>query len=376
MKKPLSFGLFLPVIAVSLLPATAGAIVITATQDAQSLINALVGGGGSGIVVTSATLNGQSQSVDFGVPGTPPGTMVSSGTYTNASGTYGIGNGVVLSSGGVTGLSIEGFGQVLPGYGDGPNSDSANGWPFGSSFPPSTDPGDPSAAGVPASAEQEALLDPITDRPDLDPPETYDHYDVTELVIHFDMQPGLDRVAFNVVFGSEEYPEFVESPYIDGFGMFLNNVNVAFVGGAPVNIRHPDMAAIDGTELDAVLAPGGNPLLTFSGAVNPTGNTLRFIVADTSDGILDTTVYFSNLGGVPEVPVPPAAWLAATAVAACLPRLRRRRGPRAVLVWRPAGGEGAGGGVRRHHHRWRHQWRRHRARRRRPRPRRLPRRAG
>jgi hypothetical protein len=72
-----------------------------------------------------------------------------------------------------------------------------------------------------------------------------------------------------------------------------------------------------------VLAPGGNPLLLFGGTVNPTGNTLRFIVADTSDGIYDTTVYFSGLGGV-EIPAPPAAWLALTGLAALLPRLRRR----------------------------------------------------
>ncbi len=292
---------------------------ITATQDTNTLINALLSGGSTGIVVNGVTLNGHTQTVTY-IPDTPPGTITSSGTYTNASGTYGIGPGVVLSSGGVNGLTIPGFGTLVPGYGDGANTVPGNGWPFGGSFPPT---GDDTAA--PATAEQEALLDPITDRPDLDPPGTYDHFDVTELIIDFDMQPGFDRVAFNVVFGSEEYVEFVDSDYIDGFGMFLNGANVAFVGGLPVNIRHPAMAELTGTELDGILAPGNNPLLNFSGTVNPTGNTLRFIVADTSDGILDTTVYFSSLEGVPEVPVPPAAWLAATALAACVPRLRRRR---------------------------------------------------
>jgi hypothetical protein len=89
-----------------------------------------------------------------------------------------------------------------------------------------------------------------------------------------------------------------------------------------VNIQHPDTkptvdangdpipgTEITGTELDGILAPGGVAVLTFEGAVNPTGNTLRFIVADTSDGIYGTTVYFSALQGVP---APPAAWLLAT----------------------------------------------------------------
>lgn len=42
--------------------------------------------------------------------------------------------------------------------------------------------------------------------------------------------------------------------YFDGFGMFLNDTNVAFVNGQPVNIQHPSMAAVAGTELAGVLA--------------------------------------------------------------------------------------------------------------------------
>ena len=309
---------------ISLASVPARAIVIIATQDTTSLVNALLGGGGTGIVVTGVTLNGQQQVVDPGFPDSGTGTITSSGTYTNASNVYGIGAGVVLSTGGVTGLSLPGIGSLIPGYEDGPNTDTGNTWAYGTSFSPVVDPFDP-PLGVPATAAQEAVLDPITSRPDLDPPESYDHYDVTELIIHFDMQPGFDQVGFNVVFGSEEWEEYVDSPFIDGFGMFLNGVNIASVNGLPVNIRHPAMTAISGTELDGVLAPGGNPLLAFGGNANPTGNTLRFIVADTSDGAWDTTVYFSSLSGIPQVPAPPAAWLAMTAAAACLPRLRRRR---------------------------------------------------
>jgi hypothetical protein len=305
----------------ALASAPAQALVITATQDTTALVNALLGGGGTGIVVTGVTLNGHSQTIVVGPTGPDQiqGTITSSGTYTNGSGTYGIGAGVVLSSGGVDGLEVTGMGSVLPGYEDGPNTDGGNGWAYGNEFPPTGDP----VPGVPATSAQEALLDPITARPDLDPPESFDHFDVTELVIDFDMMQGFSEVSFNVVFGSEEYEEYVDSPYIDGFGMFLNGTNIAFSGGEPINIRHPDMAFLDGTELDGILAPGGNPLLRFSGLANPTGNQLRFIVADTSDGILDTTVYFSSLAG--EIPLPPAAWLAVTAVAACIPRLRRRK---------------------------------------------------
>jgi hypothetical protein len=282
---------------------TASAITITPSTNANALVSALLAGANTGIQVTSATLSGQQQAIDLS--GQPLGTLTSSGTYTNASGTYGIGAGVVLSTGGVEGLELQGQ-SLWPGYSDGPNTTDGNGWAFGTVF--STTPPDSGTPGIAATSAQEALLDPITGDPLTNT--FYDHYDVTELVINFDMLPGFDSVSFNVVFGSEEYPEFVDSPFVDGFGMFLNGTNVASVGGKPVNIKHPDMTdTITGTELDGILAPDGNPLLTFSGAVNSTGNTLRFIVADTSDGVWDTTVYFSALQGVPQVPVPAAAWL-------------------------------------------------------------------
>lgn len=303
--------------------AQAPAITITATQDANTLVTALLAGVNTGIVVTSATLSGHSEAFTFG--GDTLGTFTSSGTYTNSSNTYGIGPGVVLSTGGVLGVGIDGT-TLFPGYEDGPNTSDSNGYAYGTGFDPGQipDPNDPPPLGTPATAAQEQLLDPITGDPDTQT--FYDHYDVTELVINFDMQPGFDQVAFKIVFGSEEFPEFVTSEFIDGFGMFLNGVNIASVAGLPVNIKHPDMSGdVPGTELDGILAPGGNPVLTFGGLVNPTGNTLRFIVADTSDGVFDTTVYFSALEGVPAIPLPPTAWLLATGVAGLAARRARAR---------------------------------------------------
>lgn len=301
-------------VAASLLTAATGAsaITITPTQDAGVLVNSLLSGVNTGILVTGSSLAGHQESPNFG--GQPLGTFTSSGTYTNSTNTYGIGAGVVLSTGGVKGIELEGT-PLLPGYEDGPNSTESNGYAYGVGFDIGQipDPENP-PLGTAATTAQELLLDPITG--DSGTQTFYDHYDVTELVINFDMQTGFDQVAFKIVFGSEEYPEFVESPFIDGFGMFLNGVNIAQVNSQPVNIKHPDMTdTIAGTELDGILAPAGNPVLTFGGLVNPTGNTLRFIVADTSDGVYDTVVYFSALEGVAVVPLPAGVWLLGTAVA-------------------------------------------------------------
>jgi hypothetical protein len=252
------------------LSSAAQAITVTPTQNVTALVDALLGSGGTGVVVTSVSLSGHSQQ-SFAVPGA---VETSSGTYTNPTGTYGIGPGVVLSTG------------AVESYGDGPNLAEDTSTIFLT----------PSFQFAVASPAQEALLDPITTVGT----DTFDHFDVTELIIHFDMQPGFDNVRFNVVFGSEEYPEYVEIGYFDGFGLFLNGVNIAFVGGLPVNITHPAMVPLVGTELDGVIAPGNNPLLVFGGPVNPTGNTLHFIIGDREDPILDSTAYISSLRAVPE----------------------------------------------------------------------------
>jgi uncharacterized repeat protein (TIGR01451 family) len=150
------------------------------------------------------------------------------------------------------------------------------------------------AYGQPANAELEALLTPITGFGVAD----FNHFDATLYEIRFNMLPGYDRVEFQVVFGTEEYPE-ITVPFLDGFGIYLNGTNIAFSGGLPINVYHPDMAGVPGTELDGVLAPGGNPILTFSAPVVPgsSNNVLTFVLGDTSDATIDTTVFISSFEG-------------------------------------------------------------------------------
>lgn len=68
-------------------------------------------------------------------------------------------------------------------------------------------------------------------------------------VIEFDFIPGGDTISFDYMFGSEEYPEFVNSGYNDAFGFFIsgpgitgpysnNSMNIALLPGTstPVTI--------------------------------------------------------------------------------------------------------------------------------------------
>lgn len=259
----------------------AHAIVATVNTDANALA-AAASAGASGFMVNSASLSSHAMAG-----------AASSGTFSNASGTYRIGGGIMLSTG-----------NVLD-YGDGPNSDTAT----------------TTSYGVAATAAQRALLAPISG--------VANYFDVTQLDINFTTSTG--SVFFQTVFGSEEYPEYVGS-FVDGFGLLIDGVNIAFVGGQPVNIDHPAMAAIAGTELDGVLCPatvgGCSPAQTFSlsGLRTDIAHTLTFIIGDRGDDRVDTTVYISALGGTKpqDVPEPGVLGLMGAGLAGLL-AVRRRK---------------------------------------------------
>lgn len=244
--------------------APAHAIAVTPTSNTAAIAAALTAGN-SGLNI-----------IDITVDGNTAGGASSTGTYTNASGTYGIGPGMLISSGNASD------------YGDGPNTTGSKTTSYGT---------------APTPAEQ-ALLDLISGS------STY--FDVTTVTVQFTLDAGFDSVFFNVVFGSDEFPEFVNTTFIDAFGLFVNGTNVAFAGGQPINVNHPAFTGMGGTELDGVIAPGGNPVMTFGTLLaNPHGvNTLTFIIADRGDPNYDSTAYIAALGAQNPATVPePASML-------------------------------------------------------------------
>lgn len=289
-------AVYLGIVAAAMVGGQAQAISVTQNTNADDLAAALLMSGGGGLTVTSATLEGQNNGLG----------AVSSGTFINNAGTYNsVGPGVVLSTGNVS--DYETGPNIFPNFSTG----------FATSATPA----------------QQALITPITGFPG---------FDVTQLDMNFDVDVDTDKIFFNVVWGTEEFPEFIGSEFKDAFGIYLNGTNIALFDGLPVNVDHPNMASVSGTELDGVLDPSGdgtNPIMLFEGLITPgsTDNLLTFIIADTGDNVLDSTVYISGFGSsdpgggnpgggdIGVIPVPAALPLFITALAGLGVFGRRRR---------------------------------------------------
>lgn len=213
----------------------ADALTITTTNDANALLNSMLGSGGA-ITVTSVTYNGSGGA---------------SGTYT--AGPLGIADGALFTSGDAQ-LAL-------------PPSDS------GATTKDNNLPGDPLCnALIPG----------------------YTSYDATKITITFDLAPGFDGISFNFIFGSEEYPEYVGTAYNDVFGAYLNGNQVAFdAGGNPITINGPFfsggavvVAPATQTEYDGSTQILQTQATATGGSI---GNVLTFVVCDAGDRVLGTS---------------------------------------------------------------------------------------
>ncbi|MCO4774252.1 MAG: choice-of-anchor L domain-containing protein, partial [Deltaproteobacteria bacterium] len=216
---------------------------ITPTSNGGTLASAL-DASSSAVTITSASYIGANGAA---------------GVYTQ--GPSGIEDGVIITSGSAVG--------ALPPSNSGSTSTSNN------------QPGD-------------SLCDPLT--------APFPSRDRARLDMTFDLEAGFDGISFQLLFGSEEFPEYVGSSYNDTVGVYLNGQQVAFdANGNAISINGPffsgssvEVPPANGLEYDG----STGLLITQAQATGgSTGNTLTVVVCDAGDTALDSGALLANLNG-------------------------------------------------------------------------------
>lgn len=238
---------------------------ITGTHNANTLANAIAG---SGITISNAS---------FSTSGSPT-LALAAGTFTNGASTIGFSDGIVLTTG------------TIGCAGSGPNNADNCGLERG--------------GGTIGSGN-------VTD--------------VTSL--RFDFTSATGEVFFQYVFASEEYNEYANSQFNDGFQLLLNNVNIALLPGTSTPVSINEVNCVDNSafyrnnrsfggctpplNLD-LQYDGLTTVLTASGNVGAGTNSFEFRIFDVSDRVWDSGVYIraGSFSGEPPKDVPEPATLA------------------------------------------------------------------
>lgn len=234
---------------------SASALTVTTTNDANLLANTVAG---SGVTVSNVTFTG---------------TETSAGTFTGgtASGLE-FDTGIILTTGDA-GLAV------------GPNTSVGAG----------------ANNGLAGDTQLDALIP------------GYSTNDATSLSFDFAIASG-DTVYFNYVFASEEYNEWVGSSFNDVFGFFLDGVNVGeLTPGVAVSVNTVNNTTNAGLYNDNTAGTydlqydGFTDVLkvTVTGLNSEKPHTLKLVIADAGDSILDSAV-FIQAGTVSTTPTDPS----------------------------------------------------------------------
>jgi hypothetical protein len=216
---------------------------VTQTNNAALLAAQLVG---PGVTISNAKFTGAAEAA---------------GTFAGGAASVGMDTGVVLSTGQAVNVR-------------GPNESDS--WSDDN--------------GTPGDARLDALVAPEV---------TYD-----AAILEFDVTPTANTIGIRFVFASEEYNEFVGSPFNDVIAIFVNGVNCANYNGRPVSVNSINAGVnanlfIDNdtgtrnTEMDGLTVP-----LDCVASVTPNApNHVTIVIADTADTIYDSAVLLAS-GGI------------------------------------------------------------------------------
>ena len=133
-------------------------------------------------------------------------------------------------------------------------------------------------------------------------------YDATTLAFDFTVaDPSATSVSFDIVFGSDEYPEWVDQ-FVDSAVVLVNGVNYALFNHDPMHplsVVSSNLAAgyfIDNaSNVLPIEYDGVSHVLKIVAPIHAGTNTIKIGIADTGDHIYDSGIFLANLaaGNIP-----------------------------------------------------------------------------
>lgn len=122
-----------------------------------------------------------------------------------------------------------------------------------------------------------------------------DSQDAFSLEFSFTVPEGYPAIQMAFMFGSDEYPEYLDD-VVDGAAVIVDGINYAkFAGDVPLKVvSEAEMLPNNGLniEYDGISAPKKITALLDSAR---TEHTIKIVIADTSDTIYDTGLFLSTL---------------------------------------------------------------------------------
>ena len=157
--------------------------------------------------------------------------------------------------------------------------------------------------GLPGDPQLDALLDTIESETSPDTLETFD-----ACVLEYDLTPSNNTLQFDYIFASEEYPEFLANLKNDAVAIFVDGVNIAWVGSPskPVCVFEingtqnsaffrenlPDPNQFFNLQYDGFTSTTAHPWLTATKTVTQGVPVhIKIVIADEDDEKWDAAVF-------------------------------------------------------------------------------------
>lgn len=114
--------------------------------------------------------------------------------------------------------------------------------------------------------------------------------------------PSLKSISFNVVFGSEEFPEYSDR-FVDIAAVFVNGTNVALLDGDPTRPLSVTTKSIQGGGIRSnsnvgIEYDGLSTTLSIVAPLNAGINRIKIAIGDTGDNAFDSGVFVSDIAAI------------------------------------------------------------------------------